>query len=476
MKATPTTNSLTLNSGDFLTLSEALDYAGGGETGANFYSGRGRLTHVLPYRELQTQAKNLAKRLNSLNLDRGARVALIADTTPDFLRFFFACQYAGLIPVPLPISLHLGGHKAYVTQLHRLLSNCHASIAMAPEGFEPFLEEASKGLGITLIGGPSTFASLPESNRELHPLQANELAYIQYTSGSTRWPRGVEVTQSAVMDNLSGIIRHGLQVQAGDRCVSWLPFYHDMGLVGFVLGPVASQLSVDYLSTRDFAMRPRQWLNLMTNSRATISFSPSFGYELCVRRLGEGSVEQYDLSAWRIAGVGAETIRDDSLLRFAETLQSSGFSEKAFLACYGMAECSLAISFAPLSKGLEVDHVDGDLLSDTKRAIPFDHSLDLDDQNRCSKFVNCGVPLPGYDIQIRDGEGQIVGERESGTIFVRGSSIMSGYFNDPEHTREVLSPDGWLNTGDIGYWINKSLVIIGRSKDMIIINAKMAAK
>ena len=472
MNATPTNNQIELRPGKFATLSEALDYAASGETGCNFYSGRGKLTHVATYADLQKQAQNLARRLNGLGLPRGARVALIADTTPDFIRFFFACQYAGLIPVPLPISLHLGGHQAYVTQLRRLLQNCQASIAMAPEGFLPFLEEASTELDLALIGGPETFASLKESEGPLDPLAPQELAYIQYTSGSTRWPRGVEVTQSAVMTNLSGIIQHGLQVRPGDRCVSWLPFYHDMGLVGFVLGPIASQLSVDYLSTRDFAMRPRQWLNLMTKSQASISFSPSFGYELCVRRLGEDSNEPYDLSSWRIAGVGAETIRADSLSRFAQTLNMSGFKPEAFLACYGMAECSLAISFAPLNKGLEVDRVDGDRLSNNRQAIPFVPSFTDDDQARCSKFVNCGVPLPGYEVQIRNTRGDVVAERESGTIFVRGASIMSGYFEDPALTKEVLSPDGWLNTGDIGYWIGNSLVIIGRSKDMIIINGR----
>ena len=472
MNATPTNNQIELRPGNFATLSEALDYAASGETGCNFYSGRGKLTHVATYADLQKQAQNLARRLNGLGLPRGARVALIADTTPDFIRFFFACQYAGLIPVPLPISLHLGGHQAYVTQLRRLLQNCQASIAMAPEGFLPFLEEASTGLDLALIGGPETFASLKEAEGPLDPLAPQELAYIQYTSGSTRWPRGVEVTQSAVMTNLSGIILHGLQVRPGDRCVSWLPFYHDMGLVGFVLGPIASQLSVDYLSTRDFAMRPRQWLNLMTKSQASISFSPSFGYELCVRRLGEDSNEPYDLSSWRIAGVGAETIRADSLSRFAQTLNMSGFKPEAFLACYGMAECSLAISFAPLNKGLEVDRVDGDRLSNNKQAIPFVPSFTDEDQARCSKFVNCGVPLPGYEVQIRNTRGDVVAERESGTIFVRGASIMSGYFEDPALTKEVLSPDGWLNTGDIGYWIENSLVIIGRSKDMIIINGR----
>ena len=473
MIATPTAPTIALRPGNFSTLSEALDYAACGKTGSNFYSGRGHLTHVLPYVDLQAQSIHLAKRLNSLGLPRGSRVALVADTTPDFHRFFFACQYAGLTPVPLPISLHLGGHQAYVNQLRRLLDNCQASIAMAPEGFVPFLEEAATGLKLCLIGGPETFASLEESQAPLDSLAPHELAYIQYTSGSTRWPRGVEVTQAAVMTNLAGIIQHGMQVQPGDRCVSWLPFYHDMGLVGFVLGPMASQLSVDYLSTRDFAMRPRQWLNLMTNSQATISFSPSFGYELCVGRLREDSSnESYDLRAWRIAGVGAETIRADSLGRFAQTLGPSGFDSRAFLACYGMAECSLAISFAPLDSGIEVDRVDADELSNSQKALPVTLNLPEDDQTRISKFVNCGVPLPGYEVEIRDDKGTALGDRESGTIFVRGASTMTGYFNDPVLTQDVLSDDGWLNTGDIGYWIGSSLVIIGRSKDMIIINGR----
>ncbi len=471
--ATPTQPAINLRPGNFSTLSEALDYAACGNTGSNFYSGRGQLTHVLPYAELQSQSKNLAKRLNGLGLKRGSRVALVADTTPDFLRFFFACQYAGLIPVPLPISIHLGGHDVYVNQLMRLLESCQASVAVAPEGFVPFLEEAASGLNLQLIGGPETFASLEESQMPLQPLESHELAYIQYTSGSTQWPRGVEVTQSAVMTNLAGIIQHGLKVRSGDRCVSWLPFYHDMGLVGFVLGPMASQLSVDYLSTRDFAMRPRQWLKLMTNSKATISFSPSFGYELCVRRLREdSSSESYDLSAWRIAGVGAETVRADSLGRFAKALEPSGFDQQAFLACYGMAECSLAISFAPLHSGISVDFVDADELSNNRTALPSSSSLLDEEEARVSKFVNCGMPLPGYEVEIRDDMGIALPDRESGTIYVRGASTMTGYFNDPVLTQEALSEDGWLNTGDIGYWIDGSLVIIGRSKDMIIINGR----
>jgi len=219
-------------------------------------------------------------------------------------------------------------------------------------------------------------------------------------------------------------------------------------------------------------MRPRQWLQLMTHSKATISFSPSFGYELCVRRLREDSShESYDLSAWRIAGVGAETIRADSLGRFANALEPSGFNAKAFLACYGMAECSLAISFAPLDVGIEVDRVEVDALSNNREAKPIPAEA-LDEQTRMSKFVNCGVPLPGYEVEIRNDNEASLGDRKIGTIFVRGASIMTGYFNEPTLTQDVLSNEGWLNTGDIGYWIDGSLVIIGRSKDMIIINGR----
>ena len=471
--ATPTNSGIPLRAGDFFSLSHALEYAAEGTTGCNFYTSRGKLSASLSYRDLHAQAGALAKRLLSLRLKRGSRVALVADTTPDFLRFFFACQFAGLVPVPLPISIHLGGHEAYVKQLSRLLKTCEASAAMAPEEIVPFLGEASTGLHLEIQGGADVFASLPEDSRELRPLGPSELAYIQFTSGSTRWPRGVEITQEAVLSNLSGIIQHGLQVRPGDRCVSWLPFYHDMGLVGFVLGPVASQLSVDYLSTRDFAMRPRQWLNLMTQSQATISFSPSFGFELCSRRLAERDRDQFDLSHWRIAGVGAETVRSQSLLQFADALAPSGFDKKAFVACYGMAECSLAVSFAPLDQGLIVDHVDGDYLAEHKEALPFDGENQRGQSvSRESHYVNCGSPIPNCEVEVRDELGEVLPERCAGVIHVKSPGLMVGYFGDPVTTDEVLSSDGWLNTGDIGYRIGESLVIIGREKDLIIINGK----
>jgi fatty-acyl-CoA synthase len=471
MEATPTENRLPLRLGDFDTLTEALEYAAQGDTGFNFYTGKGELYAVLPYARLKDEAQTLARRLLGLGLERGARVAIVAETTPDFHRFFFACQYAGLVPVPLPAAIHLGGHQAYVAQLRRLLTICEAKAAMAPVGFLPFLSEALEGLSLRFFGSPESFAQLPESPAGLQPLEPHEIAYLQYTSGSTRFPRGVMITEKAVMSNLADITRYGTKIRPGDRCVSWLPYYHDMGLVGTVLAPVASQVSVDYLGTRDFAMRPRQWLNLMSKNRATISFSPPFGYELCARRLRNDEPEHFDLSAWRVAGVGAETIRPGALEEFAGVLAPSGFNSRAFLACYGMAECSLAVSFAPLDEGLQIDCVDGDHLAEHREAVPVG-CVPGKSSGRASTHVNCGIPLPGYEVEVRDEHGRVLPERRCGTLFVKGPSVMSGYFNDPEVTQETLLPGGWLNTGDLGYRIGDSLVITGRAKDLIIINGR----
>ncbi len=471
MEATPTENKLPLRYGDFSTLAEALDYAAQGETGANFYNGKGQLEAVLPYAVLRDEAVDIARQLMGLNLERGSRVALVAETYPDFLRFFYACQYAGMVPVPLPASIHLGGHKAYVAQLRRLLLNCRAQVAVAPEMFMSFLREAASGLGLVFVGTPEQFSEFPRQEGPLHPSGPDELAYLQYTSGSTRFPRGVMIPQKTVLSNLASIIRHGANIRPGDRSMSWLPFYHDMGLVGLVLSPMASQLSVDYLKTRDFGMRPRLWLTLISQNHATVSFGPPFGYELCVQRLREDTAGQFDLRSWRLAGVGAETIRPEPLSRFADMLAPSGFNPRAFTACYGMAECSLAVSFSPLDLGIQLDVVDPELLAEQQRAAP----LVSDFRCRTTKgksFVQCGFPLPGFDVEVRNTEGQPMPERHVGTLYVRGPSIMSGYFGEEILTAEVLSRDGWLNTGDLAYIADGSVVITGRQKDLIIINGR----
>ena len=214
-------------------------------------------------------------------------------------------------------------------------------------------------------------------------------------------------------------------------------------------------------------MRPRLWLKLISDNRGTISSSPTFGYALCARRLRPSDFERYDLSSWRAACVGAEQVNPVPLRTFAEALAPCGFDPKAFVACYGMAECVLAVSFAPLDLGLSVDYVDQDIMSMHGEARPTDP-----DYPNVAAYVDCGPALPGFEFSIQDGQGNEVEERHCGEILLKGPSVMSGYFRDDEATRDVLSEDGWLDTGDIGYRVGNHIYITARSKDVIIIKGR----
>ncbi|MGN6481794.1 fatty acyl-AMP ligase [Luteibacter sp.] len=462
--ATPTINSVPLRPGDFASLAEVLDYAATGTTGANFYAG-GKLVTALPYATLRTQAIELAQRLASLELPRGARVAIVAETNADFLRFFFACQYAGLVPVAVPSAVNLGGHDAFVLKLRGMLQASDAALAVASETFQGFLGEAVRDTNVVMWGEPSAFDALPVAGATLEPIGPDEVAYLQFTSGSTGTPKAAVITERALLANLRGSINHGLVLREDDRFVSWLPFYHDMGLVGCLLTVMGGQRSIDYLDTREFAMRPRRWLELMSESKATIAYSPPFGYDMCARRVRPGDIASYDLSHWRIAGIGAEPIHPDVALKFAELLAPAGFDAKAFVPSYGMAEAALAVSFAPLRGGMVVDWIDPTDLSDHLRATPVA-------EGQGTPFVRCGPVLPEHELEIRDDAGHSLADRHVGKILVRGPSVMSGYYQQPELSGDVLGADGWLDTGDIGYLVDGEVVITGRHKDMIIVNGR----
>jgi fatty-acyl-CoA synthase len=467
MQPTPANKSLPLKISGFTNLVDVLEYAARGDTGYNFYDGRGHLKDVLPYADLRDQARVLAGKLLGLGCERGARVGIIAETEPMFHCFFFACQYAGLIPVALPAGIQLGAHGAYVSQVRRMLKSCGASIVVAPDSHAKFMTEAVQGLDLLMAGTQTDFDALPEAELEFIPPAADDPAYLQYTSGSTSFPRGVEITQKTVLNNLEEIARFGLKLTIEDRFVSWLPFYHDMGLVGFILVPLIGQLSVDYLGSRTFAMRPRLWLKILSENKGTISSAPTFGYALCAKRLRPSDIENYDLSSWRAACVGAERINPEPLQEFADILAPSGFDQNAFVACYGMAECVLATSFAPLGKGLKVDMVDRDLMAETGEAKPF-----AGDVLSTSHYVDCGKLLPGFEFAIIDDNGNTLADRHCGHIFLKGPSVMRGYYRDEESTASVLSDDGWLNTGDIGYCVGDHVFITSRSKDVIIIKGR----
>ena len=451
---------------DFGDITEALDFAATGGTGVNIYSPRGELLEVMPYRELREAAIRLAHGLLASGLVAGDRVGLIAETDADFIRAFFACQYAGLAPAPLPLPAPFGGRAGYVEHIARMLESAGAKAVFGPASLRDWLEEAGAGLGLKISGAIGDI-DLAGGSGALPAIDRDGLSYLQFSSGSTRFPLGVAVTHGALMANCSAIGRHGLKVGPADRAVSWLPLYHDMGLIGFFLAPMACQVSLDLLPTAAFVRRPLLWLDLISRNRASISYSPTFGYELCARRAETMSVDGLDLSTWRAAGIGGDMIRPHVMGAFAERFAPAGFDSSAFVASYGMAEATLALSFAPLGRGLRTETLDVDLLERQQVAAePRARS------SRTREFALCGPPLPGHDLVVRGDDGAILPDRSVGRIFARGPSLMHAYFEQPEETGRVLSADGWLDTGDIGYFTGGEIVITGRAKDLIIVNGR----
>ena len=470
--------------GQFSTLTEALDYAALGHAGFNFYSAREELIEVLPYRALREQAISMARRMLRAGLTPGERVALVAETGPGFMRTFFACQYAGLVPVPMPTPAAFVGREVYVEHVRPMLANARPAALLAPGALLPLLRQAAGALELTALGTFDLFDELPESGPELPRMGEDDLSYLQFSSGSTRSPTGVAVTQRALLANLRAIL-HALDARPDDRANSWLPFYHDMGLVGFILTPLAGQASADYLSTDEFARRPLSWPTLIARNGATISYSPSFGYELCTRRAMKVPIGQIDLSRWRVAGIGGDMIRPRVLSQFAESFGGCGFRKEAFVASYGMAEATLAISFAPLDRGLEVDRVDLDLLRSRGRAVPAHDGANGNGSggggdsggsgagggSSVRELVFCGRVVSGHELEIRDEDNRLLGERAVGRILIRGPSVMKEYFLNPAETARVMS-GGWLDTGDLGYLAGGSLVVAGRKKDLILVNGR----
>lgn len=451
---------------DFPTLVEALDYAAQGSAGMNFYDRRNQLEAVLEYRDLQSKAIAGARRLLSLNLNKGDRVAIIAETSVGFVEAFFSCQYAGLVAVPLAIPMGVGQRDSYTAKLQGLLASCKPAAIISSNEWLSLINVVNIDSPTIHILSNEDFNALPEMDIELQLPSADDIAYLQYTSGSTRFPRGVIITHREVMANLRAISHDGIKLRDGDRCISWLPFYHDMGLVGFLLTPMATQLSVDYLSTQDFAMRPMQWLKLISKNRCTVSVAPPFGYNLCLRRVNDKDLAELDLSCWRVAGVGAEPISAEQLNQFGECFSKAHFDSKAFMPCYGLAENALAVSFGEEAIGTQINEVDRDILENQGRAV-----APTKGTRAVSTFVNCGKALPGHLIEIRNEVGMPLPEQEIGHIYISGPSLMSGYFQDLASQRDIKST-GWMDTGDLGYLLNGYLYVTGRIKDLIIIRGR----
>ena len=466
-KPTPTVSADTpLKLELFATLTDALDYAATGETGCNFFNLRGEVQARLPYSMLRDEARKLARKL-AARFERGARLAIVAETSPDFLIAFFACQYAGLVPAPMPLPVNLGGKDGYLTQVRLMVQGAKAAAAIGPASLKDFLIAALENeTGVAILD----FDELTALDDEAEPkaFGPDELCYIQYSSGSTSAPKGVIGTQKSVNANLHAITRHGLKLKANDRAASWLPLYHDMGLIGFALAPMYGQCTVDYIATSDFVRRPLLWLRIMSEHKATITYSPSFGYELSARRASKAEEGSLDLSRVRVAGIGGDMVRPEALRMFAEAFAPVGFDAGAFLPSYGMAEATLAISFTEIGRPVDVDQVDMRHYNRSGVAQP---SSAVTSPEHRRGFVLCGKALPGHAIEVRGDNGETLNDREVGRIFIKGPSLTPGYYSDPEATARLYDGE-WLDTGDMGYFLDGEIVITGRAKDLIIINGR----
>ena len=468
---TPTPNDCALprRRSDFATFIDAVDYAARSEKGLNFHDMRGTLERAYSYREMREDALAMARRLVAAGIEKEDRVALVAETGPEFAALFCACVYAGAWPVPLPLPTSFGGKDGYIEQLAVQLESSDPKLFVYPPEIAEMAGAAAERQGCEGIDWES-FAAREAPECALPEARPDDICYLQYSSGSTRFPTGVAVTHEALLHNLYG---HATMVDLGenDRVVSWLPWYHDMGLVGCLLSPIANQVSCDYLKTEHFARRPLAWLDLISRNRGnTLSYSPTFGYDICARRISSQSSvsERFDLSRWRTAGNGADMIRPDVMQSFVNAFADAGFRAAAFTPSYGLAEATLAVTVMPPGEGIRVELVEEERLSGTR--------ADFSRPARYRAIVNCGKPLPGMEVEIRGEAGREKGDHQIGKIWCRGKSVMHSYFRNEEATTDCLvakeNGDVWLDTGDMGYTAGGYLFVVGRAKDMIIINGK----
>lgn len=461
---TPSVDDLPRRFADFATLGDALDYAASGLRGLNFHDPRGNLARPYPYSELRADALASAYRMIAAGVRPGDRLALIAETSPDFAALFFGAIYAGAWPVPLPLPTSFGGRDSYVAQIGVQLESCDPLMLFYPPEIAAMASDAATAKGVAGVDW-SEFAARPAPEAELPEQRSDETCYLQYSSGSTRFPHGVAVTHAALLNNLAAH-SHGMEIDGTDRCVSWLPWYHDMGLVGCLLSPVANQVSVDYLKTEDFARRPLAWLDLISrNPGTTLSYSPTFGYDICARRVSSQThvADRFDLSRWRVAGNGADMIRPDVMQAFVDAFADAGFKASAFLPSYGLAEATLAVSIMPPGEGIRVELVEETELSGAAN--------DMERPTRFRAIVNCGKAVRDMTIEVRDEAGNALPDQTVGKIWCTGPSLMTGYYRDDAATAACMA-DGWLDTGDMGYLSDGYIYVVGRAKDMIIINGK----
>lgn len=419
------------------------------------------------YEELQQEAQRRAAFFGAAGLAKGDRVALIVPEPADFVLTFLGALFAGVVPVPIYPRASFKNIDGYVDVLSHIVGSSGSKMVLCMENnreiVERIVDHETKPVSKDGIQDVVGFFDGETPAFEAPEIVADDLCFLQFTSGSTSKPKGVMVTHGNLVANASAFLGpHGLDRRDGDIGISWLPLFHDMGLIGFVLGTLVCDIPVVLLPTETFARSPGLWLETISKYKGTITYAPNFAYELVTKRVKAKQLENLDLSTLRVAGSGAEPIRAKTLKAFAEKFSAVGFDEKAFLPSYGMAESTLAITFHQHGTALKVDRVDADAMKDgvAKPAT--------DETEVVLEIVSCGEGFPGHDVQVWNDAGEALGERQVGQVVAQGPSVTKGYFENPEATEEAFG-GGWLRTGDLGYFADGDLYICGRVKDLIII-------
>jgi fatty-acyl-CoA synthase len=425
------------------------------------------------FSEAFKEAKRLGACLQALGLTKGDRLALVMNSPENFVLSFLGTVGAGIMPVPMYPPLALGRLDNYIDRAVGILRVSGAKALLTTRELMPALQPMlSRVPSLTKLLDIETLQQMTDIPVFSEVIaQPDDACFLQFTSGSTSAPRGVIVTHRNLIANARAIIR-ALEINPDfDRAVSWLPLYHDMGLIGFVITTLVAQISVVFIPTIAFVKHPGVWMETVHKYRATMTFGPNFAFDLAAKRAPKISRMNPDLSCLRILGCGAEPINPKTMESFLAAFAPWGLKPNAIIPCYGMAEATLAMAFDYLHRPVQKLVIDRQAYESKNIARPIaDTAKSLDPKKRF-ELVSCGHTFPDHEIKILDDKGMPLPEGRVGEIVFKGPSVTPGYFQNPEATRQLLE-GGWLHTGDLGFILNGDLYVSGRQKDLVIINGR----
>ena len=414
-----------------------------------------------PWSEIWQRVVATCGRLQRAGVEPGDRVALVFPTSVEFIDAFFGTLLAGAVPVPLYPPVRLHRLDEYTERTARMLRAVSARLVLADTRLRPILGPAVAGADPPL--GCRTLRDLKPGPGEPVPQASDDLALVQFSSGTTVDPKPVALSHHAVVAQAVALNSHWPDKDGGvDSGVSWLPLYHDMGLIGCIITALELPGTMTLIPPELFLARPAVWLRAISSYGATISVAPNFAFGLCVDKVTDDQLDSVDLSTWRIALCGAEPVVPQVLRRFIERFEPWGLRPEAVTPVYGLSEATLAVTFSDLDKPFISVHFDRDLLSTDGRAVPAADGFEL---------VSVGRPLDGVELRVMDGEGAELPPGRVGDVWARGPSIMDGYLGRPRATAKVLH-DGWLDTGDLGFLHEHELFLTGRKKDVLILRGR----